>query len=285
VTSSKTYSATAEPPIGFIDSGIGGFPYLERVRELLPREKFVYLADREHFPYGVRPHDEIRTIVIAAVTKLVNAVRPKLVVVACNTASVVSLAELRATFSIPFVGVVPAIKPAGSAAPGGKIGVLATERTVEDPYLSNLLQDYAPGSRLVQIPASDLVQIIETRLATAPKIEIMTALCSAVDRLRAESVDSVVLGCTHFIHVRKELCELLGPDVPVFDSVEGVARQVARVSGNGGNGAIRTRRSMLDGAQDPEPTILLVTGGDPGDNYRNLAAQYKMKLVPHGFDG
>jgi glutamate racemase len=283
VTSSKTYSATTNPPIGFLDSGIGGLPYLDRARELLPHERFVYLADREHFPYGTRTRDEIRSIVIGAVTTLVNAAHPKLFVVACNTASVVSLAELRATFSLPFVGVVPAIKPAGEAVHGGKIGVLATERTVEDPYLTNLQREFAPDSRLVQVPAGELVQIIESRLAVASKEEILSVLQPAADLLLAESVDTVVLGCTHFVHIGNELRELLARAVPVLDSVDGVARQVARVCGQDGETPVDPPLITPSGRTDLAQDILLVTGGEPGENYRQLAARYNLRLVVNGF--
>ena len=285
MASSKTSSVTAEQPVGFLDSGIGGLPYLERARELLPGERFVYLADREHFPYGVRPRDEIREIVIGAVSKLVNAVHPKMVVVACNTASVVSLSELRSTFSMPFVGVVPAIKPAGEAAPGGRIGVLATERTVEDPYLSGLVGKFAPHSGLVLVPAGNLVRIIETRLAVGPRSAITTALRAAAERLLSESVDVVVLGCTHFIHIRHELSELMGPEIPVFDSVDGVARQIVRVCGQGRSTTGSSLPSATADRDDQTRDLLLVTGGDPGENYRKLASQYNLKLVAHESGG
>ena len=285
MTCSTASLATTDQPIGFVDSGIGGLPYLQRARELLPEERFVYLADREHFPYGVQSRSAIRDIVMNAVAQLVNVARPKMVVVACNTASVVSLSELRATFNIPFVGVVPAIKPAGAAAPNGRIGVLATERTVEDPYVSNLIREFAPNSGLVLVPAGELVEIIESRLTVAPRKEILGTLRKSAQQLTAESVDVVVLGCTHFIHVRDELSELLGHKVPVLDSVEGVARQIVRVCGHAGGAG-----EAPDTAAGPRlENLLLVTGGDArrepggavGENYRRLAVKFDLKLLAH----
>jgi len=289
VTSSKASLATADQPIGFVDSGIGGLPYLERARELLPGERFVYLADRQNFPYGVRSPGAIRDIVMNAVSELVDTVRPKMVVVACNTASVVSLAELRQRFSIPFVVVVPAIKPAGAAAPGGRIGVLATERTVEDPYVTELVREFAPNSGLVLVPAGGLVEIIESRLTVVARDEITDALRRSVEELMAKWVDVVVLGCTHFLHVRSELCELLGEKIPVLDSVEGVARQVVRVCESGG----RRNRPPDASAAPREENLLLVTGTGPGkpaigrggadasENYRRLAVKFGLRLLAH----
>ena len=285
VTGSTLSSATAEQPIGFVDSGVGGLPYLQRARELLPEERFVYLADRQHFPYGVRTRDEIHAVVIGAVSELVRAAQPKMVVVACNTASVVSLSELRTTFSIPFVGVVPAIKPAGAAVKEGRIGVLATERTVEDPYVSSLVREFAPDSGLVLAAAGQLVEIIETRLTVASREEILAALRVPVEELNAESVDAVVLGCTHFVHVRGELSRMLGDKIPVLDSLEGVARQIVRVCEHIG----RAGRAPHGVPGREERDLLLVSGGKPledsgeaaDENYRRLAAKFNLELLDH----
>ncbi len=289
MTSSTASLATADQPIGFLDSGIGGLPYLQRARELLPEERFVYLADRQHFPYGGKSRSAIREIKMNAAAELVNAARPKMVVVACNTASVVSLSELRTTFNIPFVGVVPAIKPAGAAAPDGRIGVLATERTVEDPYVSNLIREFAPNSGLVLVPAGELVEIIESRLTVASRSEVLGILRKSAQQLIAESVDVVVLGCTHFIHIRDELSELLGHTVPILDSVEGVARQIVRVCGD----TDRTGRAPDAAAGPDREALLLVTGEDlrreprgatieeAVENYRRLAVKFNLKLLAH----
>ena len=287
MTSLTASLATADQPIGFVDSGIGGLPYLRRARELLPEERFVYLADRRHFPYGVQSRDAIREIVMNAVAELVSVARPKMVVVACNTASVVSLSELRRTFSIPFVGVVPAIKPAGAAAPDGRIGVLATERTVEDPYVSDLIREFAPNSGLVLVPAGELVEIIESRLTLASPKEILDILRQSAAKLIAESVNVVVLGCTHFTHIRDELSELLRHEVPVLDSVEGVARQIVRVCGHAGRAGDAAHAAAGPKTED----LLLVTGREarrePGgaaardavENYRRLAVRFNLKLL------
>lgn len=245
VTTSSSYSATGERPIGFLDSGVGGLPYLARTRELLPDERFVYFADRGHFPYGERPVAEVRRIVHDAVENLVRRAEPKMMCVACNTASVVSLEDLRSAFNIPFVGVVPAIKPAGMIANGGRIGVLATSRTVEDPYVSALIRQFATNSTVVLVAAGSLVEHIESDLVNLTGRRLSAFLAEPVAQLKRERVDVVVLGCTHFIHIRDHLAAMLGNNVPVVDSVDGVARQVARVCWQVGASPFKTGEDEL----------------------------------------
>ncbi len=147
--------------IAFLDSGIGGIPYFVRARELLPDFRYVYLADTAHFPYGKQEVNEVRKIVHGAVGALIERFEPEVIVVACNTASVVALDSLRERFDVAFVGVVPAIRPAAKLVGDGTIGVLATERTVNDPYVSRLIKEYAPSANVVLVPAGGLVELVE----------------------------------------------------------------------------------------------------------------------------
>lgn len=263
---SSSSSETTERPVGFLDSGIGGLPYLARTRELLPEERFVYYADRGNFPYGERTVGEVKRIVRAAANELVAREQPKLVCVACNTASVVSLDVLRSAFRIPFVGVVPAIKPAGAISGGGRIGVLATARTVDDPYVSNLISEFAAGSRVELVAAGELVAAIENDLAGLGRERIRALLARPVQELVRAEVDVVVLGCTHFVHIRDELSELLGGTIHVVDSVEGVARQVVRVCERAG-------RSSAKSGTD----VMIVSDGVDA-NYRAMAQKYGLTL-------
>ncbi|MDR2607588.1 MAG: aspartate/glutamate racemase family protein, partial [Treponema sp.] len=130
-------------PILFIDSGIGGIPYCRNFRERNPAETVVYLADHFHFPYGKRSKEELATILGALLESLIGEYDPKISVMVCNTASVSALAELRERFpSLPFVGTVPAIKPAVEGSAGRVVGVLGTERTIDDPYIASLAGRY-----------------------------------------------------------------------------------------------------------------------------------------------
>jgi glutamate racemase len=153
-------SAMNEGPIAFVDSGVGGLTYVEHARRRLPLERFIFAADRRNFPYGPKTDVEVTRAVVALMEAIVPRERPKLVVVACNTASVVSLAELRARFSVPFVGVVPAVKPAAEISRKKRIGVLATQRTVKTGYLRELIRRFAGGCVVTCLPSGDLVEFV-----------------------------------------------------------------------------------------------------------------------------
>lgn len=213
--------------IGVLDSGAGGLPYLAEIRKLLAREEVCYLADAEGFPYGTRPREEITERVHAAVELLVSRASPRAIVIACNTASVVSLERLRHSFELPFVGVVPAVKPAAALTSAGRIGVLATERTASTEYLEALIARHAQYCEVTVIPAPGLVEAVEYGCLEGQRAR--AALAQPIRKLRAANSDTVVLGCTHFVHLRTRIEQMLGPKVRVIDSVGGVARQTARI--------------------------------------------------------
>jgi glutamate racemase len=253
-------------PVAFLDSGIGGIPYLQALRGTAPRDAYVYVADTAHFPYGERSTDEVRSIVIDRVSEMISLFSPRCIVLACNTASVVALAALRERFDVPFVGVVPAVKPAAERTPGEPFAVLATQRTVDDPYVARLVRDYAPDARVELVPAGGLVELIEDRLGSLTPDDVGEVIAPAVARIRAIGVRSVVLGCTHFIHVREQIEAALGPGIEVIDSVAGVTRQVLRVAGG----------SHVEA--DPQAGRLLVTGPAALQSYTYLAERYGLEL-------
>jgi len=219
-------------PVGFLDSGVGGLPYLALAEKKLPDEHFVYIADTENFPYGEKTPDSIRKIVVNAMNRICKKVHPKCMVIACNTASVVALSALRKQFDIPFIGVVPAVKPAAISSEKKKIGVLATTRTVNDDYLHHLIADYADGCDVSVIPAGDIRDIVEERFFSASSEEKKKLVRKVVSQLTEAGVDSVVLGCTHFLHLEKEFKEVLGSDISIIDSREGVINQLIRILQN-----------------------------------------------------
>ncbi|MFW6212573.1 MAG: glutamate racemase, partial [Spirochaetota bacterium] len=245
--------------IAFLDSGIGGIPYFARTRELLPDFRYVYLADTAHFPYGEQGADEVRQIVHGAVASLVDRFDPAVIAIACNTASVVALDSLRERFHVPFVGVVPAIRPAAKLVANGTIGVLATERTVEDPYVSRLIRDFAPDSRVVLVAAGGLVELVEREWPPSLANYGASALAEPFAKLQAEGAEAVVLGCTHFVHLKDELAELLGPGVTLVDSVEGVCNQIRRIAG------------QPDRSTPESRDILAISGGRVSEAYIALA--------------
>lgn len=228
---STTSSERNEGGIAFFDSGVGGLPYFEAAVKLLPGESFLYLCDREHFPYGGRPAEEILAITEKAVRLLLTKKNPKIIVIACNTASVVALAHLRRTFSVPFVGVVPAVKPAALQSKKKKIGILATARTVQDKYLQRLISDFAADCTTILLPGNELVEYVEYRFFDGPSEKTLEVLRKTAEEFNRAGVDSVVLGCTHFIYIIDELKALLNRGTEIIDSREGVAKQLVRVLG------------------------------------------------------
>lgn len=216
-------------PIVFLDSGIGGLPYLEWMLNELPEESYIYVADRKNFPYGERETDELITLVIAAVEQIVNELKPKLIVVACNTASVAALAKLRDRFKIPFVGVVPALKPAAERSNYRRIGLLATSRTVADAYTDRLINDYASDCRVTRVGNPNIVDFIEKYFLNSSRDERQKLLDDTVRQFKDANIDFLVIGCTHFIFIEDDLRKALGPAVDIIDSREGVGRQVIRM--------------------------------------------------------
>ncbi|MFW6368172.1 MAG: glutamate racemase [Spirochaetota bacterium] len=213
--------------IGFFDSGVGGLAYVPAIRTLLPRARLRYLADNECFPYGTRSDESVSQIVLERVARLIAACAPDIVVVACNTASVVALEALRLTFpAVVFVGVVPAVKPAAAASRTGRIGVLATNRTVSAAYLDSLVAEFAQGLVVERIAGGEIVQFVETGLPHADVWARQEVVRETAGRFTHAAVDTVVLGCTHFLHLEEEFARALGPEVTVIDSRQGVARRV-----------------------------------------------------------
>ncbi|MCP4164121.1 MAG: glutamate racemase, partial [Deltaproteobacteria bacterium] len=216
-------------PIAFIDSGVGGLPYLKWVREKLHNETFYYLADTGNFPYGEKTPDEIVSIVLNAVKYLEDKGKPKLLVIACNTASVTALDAVRAAVQIPVVGVVPAVKPAAERSRNKRIGVLATERTVKGAYLEDLVNNFASSCFVKKIAGSGIVRFIENDYFSSDQSRKNEILEAAIKQFKKSEVDTVVLGCTHFIFIEELLTNSLGPEIEVIDSREGVGNQIISI--------------------------------------------------------
>ena len=223
------FSESRDRPVAVLDSGIGGVPYLVKLRKKLPRENYLYLADHRNFPYGDKSVDDVRASVIEAADRLYSYQKPKMIILACNTASVSALQTLRDHVDVPVVGVVPAVKPAAALSGKRTIGVLATERTVHAPYLDGLIEQFADSCRVVRVAAGDIVSFVEHRLFQSTREEQTSLIAPAVEQFRREKVDAVVLGCTHFTYLEENISALSGGSFLSVDSREGVANQAVRV--------------------------------------------------------
>ena len=210
--------------IVFLDSGIGGIPYFLHTLKYIPDIQGVYIADTGFFPYGTKDAGPLQDRLLAVVRAAQLICDPQVYVLACNTASVIGLQELRGTFAATFVGTVPAVKPAVSFSKNRKIGIMATEHTVQDPYFSALLANYASHCRITTLPDTKLIMDIEEHFFD---LSSNTAADAAEFFLRA-GTDTVVLGCTHFVHIEKFLLQIWDGAIRTVDSRAGITRQIYR---------------------------------------------------------
>ena len=244
-------------PVLFLDSGIGGIPYCRSFHRRNPGQSIVYLADRLHFPYGKREKDELAAIITGLMESVIPTINPKMVVLACNTATLAALSLLRERFpALRFVGTVPAVKPASLASKTGKIGVLGTEFTIKESYIRELAAQYG-NSEITGIAAPELVEFVEERLDSASPEEKREIVRRYLNRFRAAGVDAIVLGCTHFLFLEEDFRQEAAPDITVFESLEGISRRIESLLGETSPEdavSIAENRLLLTGTAAPEPS-------------------------------
>jgi glutamate racemase len=240
----------ASAPILFFDSGVGGLSVLQPTRALLPNAPIVYAADSAGYPYGGRSEAEIASRVPALLGRLVERFRPRLAVIACNTASTIALDHVRSALDLPVVGTVPAIKPAAELSKSRVIGVLGTEATVRQPYVDDLAAKFAADCTLVRHGSPELVELAEAKLAgqEVTTDAVMAAARPMFDAPNGERIDTVVLACTHFPLLAEELRSAF-PNVAYVDGGAGIARRIAWL----------TREQPWPG--EPQPGLIVFTGG------------------------
>lgn len=230
------------------DSGVGGLSVYHAIRELCPSHNYVFLSDNQAFPYGLKPEDELLRRVSNVVDRAVHALSPDILVVACNTASTVALPSLRARYTIPFVGVVPAIKPAALVSKTKHIALLATPATIDRAYTQSLIDEFASDCAVLKIGSSELVELAEQRLRSEPvAMERLTDILHPI--LQSDAIDTVVLACTHFPLLAVEIQAVFkqhNRSIALVDSGAAIARRVSVLapsesSDNGTARAVFTR--------------------------------------------
>lgn len=221
-------------PVLFFDSGVGGLSILEPARTLLPNMPVVYAADSAGFPYGTKSEAEIAARVPALLGRLVERFRPRIAVIACNTASTIALAYVRAALDIPVVGTVPAIKPAALISKTRVIGVLGTEATVRQPYVDRLAAEHGADCLVLRHGSAALVALAEAKLRGQPLNPDVArdALMGLIDQPGGDRLDTVVLACTHFPLVRAELEAAAPFPIQFCDGGDGIARRIAYLNGD-----------------------------------------------------
>ncbi|MBR1715744.1 MAG: glutamate racemase [Treponema sp.] len=220
----------------FLDSGTGGIPYMMALKERVPEASCVYLGDTKNFPYGEKTPEEVSVCASSAIDLIVRKWNPRTLVIACNTISVTALDSLRKKFpSLPIVGTVPAIKLAAKISSNKRIGFLATNATVNNPYSQKLIDDFASDCLVFKRGDPDLVSFIERDFFTASQGEKEAAVRPAVGFFKENGCDTIILACTHFTHIADTVQSVAGDSVKVIDSRDGVTRQALFVSGCSSN--------------------------------------------------
>lgn len=212
-------------PIGVFDSGVGGLSVLQEIRNALPSENLVYVADSAHAPYGDKSPQfiEARSIAISEFLATQNA---KAIVVACNTATGAAITTLRTRFSVPIIAMEPAVKPAAANSQSGVIGVLATSRTLASDNFVKLFARYSADVEILGQACPGLVEQVEAGDLSSNKTRMLVE--HYVLPLLEQGVDTLVLGCTHYPFLAPLIQEIVGTTVAVIDSSAAVARQLCR---------------------------------------------------------
>ncbi|MCK6467784.1 MAG: glutamate racemase [Candidatus Brocadia sinica] len=219
----------AKLPIGVFDSGIGGISVLAEIIKTLPYEEFVYFADILHSPYGTKQENVVRSLSIKA-TEFLSLLGIKSLVVACNTATSVAIQEIRKMYPFPVVGMEPAVKPAVELGSTGKILVMATPLTLKSKKFNELVYHYKHLAEIVPLPCAGLVEIIERDHSQGREItEYLSRLFSSVNK---EGISSVVLGCTHYVLIKKEIVNMVGSKIVIIDGNCGTARHLRKALQN-----------------------------------------------------
>lgn len=219
---SKEY---ADRPIGVFDSGQGGLTVLSRLVDLMPNEDYVFYGDSANAPYGVKSKEEVYQLAKRVVDELIDKHQVKAVMIACNTATSAAADRLRQEYSLPIIGIEPAVKPAAEENPGQQIVAMATPLTLGQEKFNQLVAECAEPGQVVKVPAPKLVELIEEGQTDSPAIyQYLEDLLAPY----AGKAAGVVLGCTHFPFAKQAIQKILGPQAKVYDGAIGAAAEVKR---------------------------------------------------------
>tara|TARA_B100000497_G_scaffold15291_1_gene17644 strand:- start:1096 stop:1902 length:807 start_codon:yes stop_codon:yes gene_type:complete len=209
-------------PIGIFDSGVGGLSIWKEIRNQLPNESTIYLSDSKHAPYGPKGQKAIIDLSIKNTELLINF-GCKLIVVACNTATTNAIDQLRIKFSVPFIGIEPAIKPAALQSKTKKIGILATEGTLSSRLFHKNSELYLNNLSVIEQVGDGIVELIEQGKLNSNEMRIL--LIKLLRPMIKAKIDYLVLGCTHYHFLKPILEEFLPKNISIIDSSGAIARQ------------------------------------------------------------
>ncbi|MEP4890050.1 MAG: glutamate racemase [Aliiglaciecola sp.] len=237
--------------IGVFDSGVGGLSIAAAIRQLLPHENIIYVADSANAPYGGKPEQMVLQR-CQAIVEFLMAQQVKLIVVACNTATLTCIAKLRALYPIEFVGVEPGIKPALNASQTGTIGVLATHNTIKSQQYQQLVARLKTQNTVLSQACHGLVEKIEAGEFDSPATQ--TLIKQYVLPLITQGADQIVLGCTHYGFLSRQIRGIAGENTQLVNTSDAIARQTL---------AVLTRNEMLNSSQPQGQTKLFSSRCNP----------------------
>ncbi|MBC8061783.1 MAG: glutamate racemase [Clostridiaceae bacterium] len=215
-----------EIPIGFIDSGVGGISVLKEAVKLLPMENYIYFGDSKNAPYGTKDVKDVQQLTFNA-CELLMSYNVKALVIACNTATSAAINEVREKYKfLPVIGIEPALKPAVELDRKGKIIIMATPMTLVEKKFNKLMLNYEKVAEIISLPCPGLVELIEKGIIEGDELEdyIRTRFSSLIE----DDIAAVVLGCTHYPFIKKQLLKLLGEDTPILDGSIGTVKQLRK---------------------------------------------------------
>jgi glutamate racemase len=268
-----TPAALPSPTILVFDSGLGGLTVYREIAAARPDARFVYAADDAVFPYGALSETALVARVVAVMENLIEAYRPDLVVVACNTASTLVLPRLRTRFAVPFVGTVPAIKPACAASTTRLVSVLGTEATVKREYTHALIREFAAGCEVTLVGSARLAALAESELRGEPVADAHVAaeIAPCFVNNGTARTDTIVLACTHYPLLIERMRRLAPWPVDFLDPAPAIARRVVELIGPaGGQEPSAPARAVFTSGR-PVPSALAASLGHLG--IRDIAAE------------
>ena len=245
---------SSPPTILVFDSGLGGLTVLREIVGARPDAHYVYVADDAFFPYGHHSEEQIIARVVPLVGELIARHAPDLVVIACNTASTLVMSHLRSAYSVPFVGTVPAIKPACASSKTKRVSVLGTKGTVKREYTRRLIDDFAQGCEVTLVGSAELASLAESALSgndvQRRRISPPNSrpALSAMARIRT---DTVVLACTHYPLLLDRLTRLAPWPVDWIDPAPAIARRVSDLLGSPGRESDQAGAEMIFTSKRP----------------------------------
>ncbi len=259
----------ANAPLLFFDSGVGGLSVLAETQKLLPQAPIVYVADTAGYPYGTKSEAEIAARVPALLGRLAERYHPRLIVIACNTASTIALQHVRAALDIPIVGTVPAIKPAALASKTRAIGVLGTQATIRQPYVDKLSAEFASDCLVLRYGSARLVDLAEAKLRgeAVARDDVRAELDGLLSQPGGNRVDQIVLACTHFPLILDELTQATRTNIAFVDGAQGIARRIAHLTAD------------QSWPTESQPGRAIFTSGNDISTLRPALARYGLSVV------